>query len=187
MFLSISLIYYIALFIATMYSIPYYNDEKPLTPLVLSLYYFYVENTYITVSACTCLGLIGVTGYLLYLQMCNVLANTTTYEKVSWRRYSLLKSPSDENKRINPFNLGSWKANLKEFVLGGRNWYSFYWNELLPDNTNTYEIGAKIINHEDFEDEAMKDIATTVNANVGNNHGHNHNHNHNNQVQISVV
>ena len=190
LFLVVSILYYTFLFFAIAYSVFNMNTGIPLSPFVLFVYYFCVEHTFITLSAFITLALIGFTGYLLYAHMKHVLANTTSYEEVAWRRYSLLQSPSDSNKRVNPFNLGSWKANLKEYIFGGRNWYTFYWNQLIPENSNTYELNSKIINHEDFDEEEFEShlgLEAVKKDNGSHSHNHSHDHNHGSNPTFSIV
>ena len=151
----VSLLYYIVLEYLLVRCMVSYDDNIPLSPFVLFVYYYCIEHAFATTAAIICLGLIAITGLVLYGHVRCVLANTTAYEEVFWHRYSLLKSTGAEGKRVNPFNLGSRWANFKEFVgcgKGVRNWYTFYWNELLPENTNTYELAEKIVNSEDFDD-----------------------------------
>ena len=70
-------------------------------------------------------------GNLLFQQCQNVVNNTSINERMNWRKYPFMKDPKT-GRRINPFKLPTAKENIKEFVKGGRNWFTFRWVDLVP-------------------------------------------------------
>lgn len=107
------------------------DNVPPVLPLVPFVYYTWVEQP-LTIVTVVIHGLLAVWEfYLCASHIAMVMENSTTNEMANWYRYPLMKNPTTGQK-VNPFNLGSKQKNVKEFLFGGRDWFTFQWVDLLP-------------------------------------------------------